>query len=488
MLQRLPILGSANKDVNQFFVNTGGTEFLNGVIEFNGNAVSIRTRPGLVPHRGVTNSGVDGLYFWKAKSKILIVAGGRLFVADSPSDTPEEKTTPILRLPAGVCQFAEFQNFVYIVAESGRMYFFNGDVLKPVSDEIAPTNVSTITALNNRCIAVERGTTRIWYTNPVDVEDLQAPLVWSGFINATRSTDPILSLQTVGSELVVMRRSSIEYWYDDGVTPIRPIQGASIDLGIPSTRCVTKQGNTLFFFSSDRHFYALDGKQPRDLGKGQIDTEIQKINTINDVVATHTNQFIIFTFPIEKQTWVYDIKYQAWYQWTTLHQGVHREYLGKHAIRLNNGRWLLGGYDGRTYFMFEGVFRDGERPCQFRFRSSHYDLGTGNLKQSSRLLMKVSKEEVRQWFSTIFLPPAKRCHEYFYQMPEPIKNSYVVENLPTGFTYNAGTKTITSDDTDKTIGFYPVKITSINEWGAIYVQIVDLEITDFDPVINLVEE
>lgn len=485
-LIRLPILGPANKDISEFFVNSGGVELLNAVIEFNGASVAIKTRPGLVFHRKIpVSTGIDGIFYWEPKNKVVVIAGGRLYSAGALTDQLVEYSSPNERLNVGPCQFAATTNHLYIASTSGRMMRWDGESpAVRVTDEVAPFNVSSIATHNNRMLAVERNTNRVWYTLPVQVDNPTEPLEWTGYFDATRTTDPIQSLMAVGAEVLLMRNKSVEFWYDDGVTPFRPVSGAAVDIGISSPRAVIKQANTIFWLSSDRHLYAMTGRQPMDLGKGQIDEAIQNIESIGDVVAAATHQFVIFTFTQAAQSWVYDIKNQVWYRWSSLTEGRHKEYLGRHAARMPGGRWLMGGYDGWTYFMFNGIFKDGNSVCQLKHRTPHYDLGSIIQKQSSRTLIKVAKSEVKLWYKIIELPPAERCHVYSYTLPDAAKTNYLVSGLPSGFTYDANTKTITAEAEDKNIGVTNVTITSINEWGASHTQIVPLEVIDFDPEIT----
>ena len=485
-LKRIPIVGPANKDLSEFFVTSGGVELLNAVIEFNGTSVAIKTRPGLVYHRKLpVATGIDGIFYWESKRKVVVVAGGGIYAAGALTDELVKFSSGTERLNIGPCQFAATANHLYIASTSGRMMRWDGE--SPairVADEVAPVDVSSIATHNNRMLAVERGTNRVWYTLPVQVDNPTAPLEWSGYFDATRTTDSIQSLMAVGAEILLMRNKSVEFWYDDGVTPFRPVSGAAVDIGISSPRAVIKQANTVFWLSSDSHFYAMTGRQPVDLGKGQIDDAIQNITSISDVIAAATHQFVIFTFTQASQSWVFDIKNQVWYSWSSLSAGRHKEYRGRHAARMPGGRWLLGGYDGWTYFMFNGIFKDGESTCQLKHRTPHYDLGSIIQKQSSRVLIKVSKSEVKLWYKLIELPDAVRCHAYSYTLPDAAKTNYTVSGLPDGFSYDASTKTITSNDEDKPIGVTNVTINSINEWGASHTQVVELAITDFDPEIT----
>lgn len=481
-LHRLPFPGHLNNDVSEYFLQAGGIKLINGVVEARHDMMAVNTRPGTVEHQQVhPTAGVDGVYYWDAKGVIVAVANGRLYAANSFDSSFEIKSDHENRIPRGPVQFAATNNFLYISSKSGHILQWDGvGQATHVTDEVAPTDVSSIVFINGRVLASENGTRRIWYTKPVQVDAQVDPLEWEGYFDVVRTDDRVLGMSVLGSDLVIFLRKSTELWYNDGVTPFRPIPGGAFDIGLGSVSGFTQMNDALYWITDDRKIVRMLGRTPSNISDGHIDAALQNVNVVSNTLTCAARRYIMFSFPEAKLTYVFDTKFHVWYQWSTLQSGLHLTFNARTASNLPDGRTLLGGKDGRTYFFTDQEFRDAGAPIQFKFRTPHYDLGTLDKKLSSRTLIKVSKPPVKDpepgWFAS-----GDRCVEFSFTFPEG--SQYAIPTVPEGFSYDSASRTLSAPAEDRPVGSREVSVKETKPNGETVTKVLTLVVNDFVPMI-----
>lgn len=483
-LTKLPFPGPLDKNLAEYFTSQGGVELINGILDVNGGEASLETRPGLVEDQLFPSvSGIDGLFYWPAKKKYVAVADGIMYASDPTTSKMIVMTTPGDSIQRGPVQFAATASYLYIASTSGRMLRWDGvSAAARVMEEDAPGNVCSVAYLNGRVIAAEQDSNRVWFTKPHQVDQPALILEWVGYFDVIRSTDKIQALVAFGTELLIFKTLSAEFWYDDGTTPLRPVPGGSFMLGLASPRGFAVTDNTIFWVNLDRKVFMMTGRTPQNISGTSVDRMVQNFPTVEDVVVSYTDRFVIFTFPRADKTLVFDMKIGVWYQWSFLENGVARAYLGKHSVRTTQGEWLLGGRDNQTYFMNSEKFTDGMHPCQMIFRSPHYDHNSQMFKSSSRTIIKVSQRTVSGMF--IELADAVRCHAYSYQLPKSAFYRYrLLGGLPDGFSFDESTATITATATDRELGTYTARFKATDTTGRVTLTTATIKVVDFDPII-----
>ena len=84
-MQRHPSPGKLEKNLLEVAVQQGLVELYNGLIDKSGVA---RKRPGLFFNQRLTLAcGIQAIYWWPARSKLVVVAGGRVYASASPATT-----------------------------------------------------------------------------------------------------------------------------------------------------------------------------------------------------------------------------------------------------------------------------------------------------------------------------------------------------------------------------------------------------------------
>jgi len=505
MLQKLPFTGPLDKNLLDKVVQQGLVELQNGVLDATG---AITTRPGLLLTDHAYPTAVTGMTYWASKKLTLVVSGGYLYAyGKTDAIRPIARNSMQNRLPVSdVVQIALTPNWVYIAASSGRLLRWDGgDGITAVFDQtpIAPENVKSVAVINHRIVALEVDRDRVWYTKPMSTTNPELPMEWDGFFDSVQATDPAVSLAVYGSELLLFRRNSVEFWYDDGATPFRPVIGAKQMFGLAGTRAFTVTDNSVFWFTTDRKFVRLTGRTPNALSMFNMDGFFKERQNLSDCVVFTLTDYVVVTFPQDSKTGVYDLKHNVWYEWTTLINGIDTEYQGRCATQTGTDVWFLGGRDGKVYFFGKQAhFRDGTYPCRMKVLTPHFDHGTQSEKHSRRLMIKVSKRDISgdrpqinlppgppggpglpdpDWGHFI-LPPAIRCVGYEYKFSDTRYWIYTVESgLPAGWVFNSDRATL-SGSMLCSLDTRNIRFRATHRlYGYAYLFTLNLEIKDFAP-------
>lgn len=97
------------------------------------------------------------------------------------------------------------------------------------------------------------------------------------FATAEMSPDSIVSIRTVGEELWIIGRDSVEVWYTTGdpVNPFRRNQGKSLSVGgVPGSDCVIN--NTLMFVSSNIELLQCEGSSIKSVSRSSEEEQLRK--------------------------------------------------------------------------------------------------------------------------------------------------------------------------------------------------------------------
>ncbi len=508
MLQKLPSPGPLNKNLLDKVVQQGLVELLNGVLDVTG---AITTRPGLLFTAHTYTQPITGLVYWASKKLILVVSGGHLHAHESihaPASIARNALDNRLHV-SDIVQIALTPNWVYIASSSGHLLRWNGESGTPaVLDRtpLAPTDVKSVTVVNHRILALEATRDRVWYTRPTSLTKPLEPMEWEGFFDSVQATDPSMALVTYGNELILFRRNSVEFWYDDGITPFRPVLGAQQMFGLAGIRAFAVTDNSVFWLTTDKKFVRLTGRTPTALSLFNMNTFFSERQQSSDCVVFTLTDYIIVTFPLDNKTGVYDLKHNVWYEWSTLLEGLDTEYLGRCATQTGAEVWFVGGRDGQIYFFGpQATFMDGNHPCRLKLLTPHFDHGTQSEKHSRRLLIKVAKQEARvdqpqftgislmsqisgqphpplHGQPVLYLPASTRCVDYQYTFTDTRHWLYAIESgLPTGWTFNSAAATL-SGRTLCSLDTRHIRFRAIHRlYGYVHPFTLALEVKDFVP-------
>jgi len=484
-MQRHPSPGKLEKNLLEAAVRQGLLELNNGLIDKSG---AVRKRPGLFFNQKIIQpGGIQAIYWWPARSKLVVVAGGRVYAAGSPAATLEQVSDASSVLAAGPARIVDTGRWLYICSTSGKMVYWNGtDAATYVADGAAPTNVSAVTTLNQRVIANEKSTNRFWFTRPPSLTNPGAAVEWEGYLEVDRNNEEIIGLETAGGELIAFKRDSMQAYYDDGATPYRPITGSKQKYGLISNSAFTAYENGLYFVGPDRIIRRLEARAVTDISTPEIGRALEKLGNAGEAVVFQLDKLIVFTFTADQKTFVFDPVLNAWSTFTTNYSGSQKDFFARCATTLpaaaQTNMWLLGCKDGSLNFWDAAAFSDAGNPIFFSIRTPHQLWGTSNRKHTTRLVIRTSSEPLRVAdIPEVNFPPAIRCVLYNESVTLPEGVTATISGLPVGLSASQVGRVLTvSGITSSFAGSQPIVVTIRDTRGAVFTLDKVFTVNDFD--------
>ena len=398
-MQKLPTPGKLEKNLIDSITQQGTTDIYNGLVD---KADAIHKRPGLAYNQAIDElDGIQALYYWPSKDLHVAVAGGVVYATSSLTESYASVTAEGATLADGPVKIVDTGSWLYIASTSGKMVQWNGTGLATyVADAVAPTDVSAITLINQRVVANKRGTNQIWFTKPRSLTNPTAVLEWSSYITYGRDNEEIIGLDISGGELVAFKRDSFQAFFDDAVTPLKPIIGSNKFYGLIAPSAICRLENALFFVSPDRTIRMLQDREVRDISTPEMGRELQKLKAFENVVAYPLDLKVVFSVPDEDVCYVFDPILRGWSQFTSIDSlGEETGFIGRCTAQVpaegETDLWLVGGADSGVYFWDYGSFNDNGNPINFLIRTPQQSWQTSNRKQSTRLVTRISTESLR---------------------------------------------------------------------------------------------
>ena len=344
---RTPILGSSyvarsvnaadSRCVNLFpeIVPEGGKE-----------AAFLQRCAGLRLVATVGQGPIRGL--WRFGDYLYVASGGELYRVDGNYDSTFlgyiNGSGPVSMSDNGTQLF---------VACNPSAFIYNADtgVFEQITDPDFPGAV-TVGYIDGYFVFNEPNSQRFWVTSLNDGTQID-PL---DFASAEGNPDGIVALNVNHREVWLFGTSSIEVWYNAGLTdfPLARLEGAFMELGCAAPYSVAKLDNSVFWLGSDARgngiVYRNNGYNGQRISTHAVEWQIQSYNVLNDAVGYSYQQdghsYYMLTFPTANTTWCYDVATNAWHEragWNGVQFVRHRSncqanFNGEILV----GDWLLG--------------------------------------------------------------------------------------------------------------------------------------------------
>lgn len=369
-------------------------------------AGSFTSRFGLAEFANLgTGRGGDGLFWWDKLNVVLAVSGGKCFILNS-NGVATELTGGDFKINRPV-SFADGQKVdnsaILYACNGGRLsYSTGGNFLHATLP--APQFSSHVIYNGLRFLANEIGTARFFFTDVNPINNEFDPTYWKALENPLTSDsrgDNISGLYQAWDDIAVWGTKSREIWQvTGGIPPLAPRLGSLSETELAAPYSVQKADNTFFALC------IVDGKLAVVRLQGNdpviISIDIEKIldgfkvieDAIGDIVSAGGQSFYILTFPIEGQTWIYNIKRKEWYKWSYWNEtkAERAMFIGRHFVYAKTwGKHLCQSrLDGTIYEVVPGLNNDNGNPIKSEWQSGWFDNGTSNNKiiSSARFQMK----------------------------------------------------------------------------------------------------
>lgn len=180
----------------------------------------------------------------------------------------------------GLARFAASDNQLVVVI-GGFAYCYDGTTFALIADADLPS-VSDVAYLVGRFVYSVVDSGQFFWSDVDDATSID-PLA---FATAEAAPDAIVALQTLGDELVIFGRSTIEFWQPTGDTsaPFQRVQGRRMERGCAAQGSVVAMDNSIVFIGSDKNAYRISNV-PTNIGTPAISREIALSTDLDHATA-----------------------------------------------------------------------------------------------------------------------------------------------------------------------------------------------------------
>lgn len=217
-------------------------------------------------------------------------------------------------------------------------------------------------------------------------------LTWSSadFFQAEGLPDNVTSQAVLIRELYAFGSNSIEIFQNFGDSDA-PFQRTFFidDSGTEAPYSVVKADNTLFYFDSvRRRFIQIQSRTPVDIGT-PYDRTVKGFTTVTDCWGTKIDieglYLIVWTFPTEERTFVYDYKKKEWCEWNGFRSAMsNRLRIHSHCYAPAWNKHFVGDPLTGTVWQLSREFKtDGDDVLRRLRRTGIIDHGTGHRKRNN---------------------------------------------------------------------------------------------------------
>jgi hypothetical protein len=386
----LPITGPAFQNADEITLSKFSAALIDGYVDALGNSIR---RPGLLSFFDVaTDLAIDGLYYWKRQSVVIVVSGGNVYKVTQAGVITDLTGDNLI---AGTRVSFAFNGTYLVMANGGRMVYTDGTANTAfIGDGDAPTAVTHVAFLDTYILCNNVNTGKFHWS------DVGTALNWSAlsFATAEGSPDYVIALYVAWREVMLFGEESTEVWFNDGTTPFARLSQGYTEGGCGAAYSVQFADNTWFYLDDNRRVVRLVGRTPKIMS-GPYDKVIQKLTTISDAIGNIINiegqAFYVITFPSDNLTLAYNYKDESWSQWGYWNESTveHDCWIGNDHVFISDWAVHLVGsrVDGKVYKMSHDYYDDAGNTVRKLRRTGHIDHDTFQRKRSREIILKLKR-------------------------------------------------------------------------------------------------
>lgn len=352
----IPFNSKPYQDVSGISNSTASESYINGILvpKDTGGFISKR-RPGLTLFKNIeTGTAIDGVYWWASRAILVVVSNGGVYKITDSAGTLVSLGGVSLQTGTRVT-FAEasYAGVDYIfMANGGQVAYTNGTAPAAfLSDTDAPTNCTFISFVDQYLVANDTSNDRFYYS---DVGD---PFSWSSlsFATAESNFDRSVLILIKNRNIVIFGEQSIEFWYNDGVTPFRRRNDTFISQGTFSPYSAVDTQLGIFFLNNNREVMLMSSTGTLKKVSTVFDRTFQGLSVTSNAVADNYivggKGFYVVSFPTDNKTYAYDYYNDYWAEWAYWANDDYARYLGNnYAYAAAWNKHIVGDYGtGKLY-------------------------------------------------------------------------------------------------------------------------------------------
>lgn len=393
-----PIISGSDKAES----DQGLLELINGYVDDLSGSPAIKLRPGMGSlHNLGVNARVD-LYWWEAKGFLIASCGAKIFAKTSRTGSPIEITPTLAAdaFPIHSKVFFSADEHGVTMSAGQHMLWWGGNTsirAQRVTGSGVPATITSLTYLKGYTIASILNSQQFAYAVYGPEDPRTAPPPWSPlYISASAKPDNIMCLAEGWEELFVLGRESTQSHYasGDATIPFPPLNGSVGDTGIVNSRTLCKLGNTWVFPTPDKQVVRMSGRVAQPIS-GAIEQELRRLSNYSEVEGfVLFNRFYVLNFFVDHRTFVFDNNKNIWYRWEAWDgtNARYRRFLGTSAVSAKSwGLQVVGGFDGRIYYMNHDLGADNGAAIRLQMRTGDIDHGTSRRKFSQVITCRLRR-------------------------------------------------------------------------------------------------
>jgi hypothetical protein len=205
-----------------------------------------------------------------------------------------------------------------------------------------------------------------------------------------------VALRVGSKEIVSFGKRSIEFFYDDGVSPFSPIQGAYQEKGCIAPYSIVNAAGTWIFLDNERRVVALEGRTFTTLS-GPYDNIIRDIDKVSDAYAAYftigMNSFYVISFPSVERSFSLNLTSKTWSEWGDWDAPVFGLWKGKSYCYATDWEMHLIGDNatGTVYKIRGDYFKQGTDDIRTLILTGHGAFGTYEPKIEEELILRLKR-------------------------------------------------------------------------------------------------
>ena len=389
--QELKLFGQPYESVEEIELDSTAATVVDGYVN---ELDHIPMRPGLTSWKDTgTSLSVDGLYWWDEQHCVLAVSNKRVWKITDSAGTMTELTGSTDLGASAPVTFAT-DGTKCVMANGGKMVYTDLATLTTMADVDAPTVVTHVAYLDGYLLANQVGTATFQFSSPTDIT------AWNAldFAAADGEPDKVVAMKVGFREVILIGRTAVEFWIDDGVTPFARLDGSVQSYGCSAPYSLAKVGNTWMWLDHERRLVNLQGRAVTPVSS-PYDRVIQQYASVDDAIAYTVSvegyPLYVLNFPTAGQTLIYNYVTQKWSKWGYWNTGTatYGRFRGNaYCYARDWNLHLVGDWANGLIYKFERTaFTDNGNPIRTLVRTGHQNYGMDATKRSNVLRVKLKR-------------------------------------------------------------------------------------------------
>jgi hypothetical protein len=211
--------------------------------------------------------------------------------------------------------------------------------------------------------------------------------------------DVLQAIDTRFDMIVLFGNNSIEYWFNDGVSPFSKYEGLTSETGTIAPSSVLFDGNLHWMIDSDRNLVQLVNRAPKVISN-PFASILQSMGVIEDAslfgVKCDGRNFVIMSFPTANITLAYDAEGEMWQgQWGTWNTDTASfdQWIAGCSCKCPDWGFDLAGdrRSGKIYKISKNYNTDAESILRMVKRTGMIDYGIKYKKRSNRIRITIQR-------------------------------------------------------------------------------------------------